>query len=129
VALSHDTAIRLSQLEQILAATAARTASAGSDAAGVHMSSVPSERIRALTVALDDGNGRDVDELDAVVMRLLLEEYVTAVSHLRAVARLAAARIDAATAPVREARRAVHRYSKAVESAPATRLDAAAAPL
>ena len=118
--IHHDTAIRLSQLEQILAATAGRTAPAVADAAGVHLSGVPADRIRGLTVLLHDGIERDVDAVDAIVMRLLLEEYVTAVGHLRAVARMAAAHIDGAAAPVREARRALHRHTKAAASAPIT---------
>src|SRR5687768_14147302 len=111
--MPHDTATRLSQLEQILAATAVGTTPAVADAAGVHLGGVSAERIRGLTLVLHDGISRNVDELDAIVMRLLLAEYVTAVAHLRAVARIAAAHIDGAAAPVREARRALHRHAKA----------------
>lgn len=82
------------------------------DAVHAHLSSVPVERIRRLTAELQGSNTVHPDEIDVAVMRLLLSEYSTAVNHLRAVARQAAATVDAAAAPLLDARRAVHRLSK-----------------
>jgi len=56
---------------------------------------------------------------DIVSIRLLLSEYSVAVAHLRTVARLAAATVDGAAEPLREARRTVHRLSKTMGAAPA----------
>lgn len=114
VSSSSDTAPRLARLEQILAQT---TSVSRTDvhAADVHLSSVPAERIRRLTAELADESARHPDEVDALIIRLLLNEYVTAVGHLRAVARMAAARVDGAGLPMREARRALHRHTKSVE--------------
>jgi predicted nucleotidyltransferase len=118
VASSSDTATRLVRLEQILAQTTSATENRSDvHAADVHLSSVPAERIRRLTAELADDAAREHDPVDAVVMRLLLNEYATAVGHLRAVARMAATRIDGAAVPMREARRALHRHTKSIESA------------
>lgn len=117
----RDTTARLTQIEEILAQTApGATASAGAgDATAIHLNSVSTDRIRRLTAELggvspDDGP----DVVDAVVMRLLLDEFATAVTHLRAVARTAASRVDGAALPLREARRAMHRLEKANAAAP-----------
>jgi hypothetical protein len=52
--------------------------------------------------------------VDAVLIRVLLNEYANAVGHLRAVARMAAASVDGAAAPMRQARLTLHRYNKAL---------------
>jgi len=118
VAPSHDTSERLARLEQILAQTASGSGSIAADngdGAEVHLSSVLTERIRLLTAELQ-GTASPLDESDAVVMKLLLNEYSTAVGHLRAVARMAAATVDGVTAPMLEMDRAVHRYIKTVDA-------------
>jgi len=74
------------------------------------------DRIRLLTAELRSTGSLDVDESDAVVMKLLLQEYSAAVGHLRAVARMAAATVDGVTAPMLETERAVHRHIKTVDA-------------
>ena len=112
---SRETTVRLTHIEEILAQTAPSPTAAAvtTDAATVHLNSVPIDRLRRLTAELGDtppAEGPDV--VDAVVMRLLLDEFATAVTHLRAVARAAASRVDAAAPPLRDARRALHRLEK-----------------
>jgi hypothetical protein len=118
VASSRDVEARLAHLEQILAQTTS-TSSSGTDAsaAGVHLASVPLERIRRLMNELRADGSRDIDDTEALIMRLLLNEYATAVAHLRAVAALAATVVDGAGPRMRDARRAVHRHTKSVEGA------------
>lgn len=118
VAPSRDTSERLARLEQILAQTASGSGSIAADngdVAEVHLSRVLTERIRLLTAELQ-GTASPLDESDAAVMKLLLNEYSTAVGHLRAVARMAAATVDGVTAPMLEMDRAVHRYIKTVDA-------------
>jgi hypothetical protein len=117
---SPDTARRLAHLEQILAETTSGTTSVSSsdtDATDVHLSSVPTERIRRLTRELQRDLPGALDEIDVVILTLLLNEYSSAVGHLRAVVRMAAATVDNAAGPVREAKRLAHRYGKMTESA------------
>ena len=109
----RDTSTRLAHIEEILAQTAPGATAGAADATAVHLNSVSIERIRRLTAALGDlplEQGPDV--VDAVLMRLLLDEFMTSVFHLRAVARTAVSRVDAATTPLRDARRAMHRLEK-----------------
>jgi hypothetical protein len=117
---SRDLAERLTRLDlilQILGQGSSTPAApvTDADAAQVHLAGVPIERIRRLTAELSDG-ARTPDELDTVLMRLLLNDFATGVTHLRAVARIAASRVDAAAGPMREARRALHRHSKSIEA-------------
>ncbi|HEY6612905.1 MAG TPA: hypothetical protein VIZ32_00255, partial [Vicinamibacterales bacterium] len=75
------------------------------DPVGVHLAEVPEARIRVLTRMLQqqptDGN----DDIDVLAMRLLLNDYIAAVAHLRAVARVAASLVDGVTAPVKQGHR------------------------
>jgi hypothetical protein len=75
--------------------------SPGADIVSLHLSAVAADRIRELSAALETAHAGD--EVDALAMRLLLNDYAAAVGHLRAVARAAAHRIDEAALPVREA--------------------------
>jgi hypothetical protein len=123
VASSRDTSTRRKVLEQILAETtpaASGTEIADADAAHAHLSSVPLERIRRLTAAVHESPSSNPDEIDAMAMRLLLDEYKTAVAHLRAVANEAASHVDGAGALSRQARVTAHRYRKSVTSRGAT---------
>lgn len=97
----EDTPTRLLNLERILAQSKNQTTSAGdADPVTLHLASVPTDRIRRFTSELESAGDGD-DALAAVTMRLLLNDYASAVAHLRAVARLAVARMDAATTPIR----------------------------
>jgi len=119
VAPSRDTSERLARLEQILSRTQSGSRAITADtanAADVHLSSVPTERIRLLTAELQRTDLPQLDESDAVVMKLLLNEYSAAVGHLRAVARMAAATVDGVTVPTLETERAVHRHIKTVDA-------------
>lgn len=69
---------------------------------------MPTERIRRFTHALGTPGGDvDNDAIDILTMRLLLNDFSSAVGHLRAVANIAASLIDKAAKPVREAQRVV----------------------
>jgi hypothetical protein len=100
---ADDLAERLLELDRILSRERAASFSGEGDPVSLHLSAVPAERIRELTSLLGRTAGSENDELDAVTMRLLLNDYTSAVGHLRAVARSAATRIDDAAMPVREA--------------------------
>jgi len=116
---SRDASERLVRLEQILSQTpsVSDAAPAGStDAAHVHLKAVPTERIRLLTAELQGAGSSELDESDAVVMKLLLNEYSSAVGHLRAVARMAAAAVDGVTAPTLETERAIRRHIKTIDA-------------
>jgi hypothetical protein len=108
---------RLRRLEQILSASSAAPVSAVDerDAATGHMESLPLERIRQLS-ALVDQQRAEADEVDAVVMRLLLNDYTAAVGHLRAVTRDAGSRLEAAAGPVADLRRFLWRDEKLREA-------------
>jgi len=113
---------RLTRLLQILTQSPSIStdkASESPDAADVHLASVPLDRIGQITAELQDRAGTETDEIDALAMRLLLNDYVIAVAHLRAVARLAAQRVDAAADPVDAARRLVRlRLKREQKSSP-----------
>jgi hypothetical protein len=106
-------AARLKQLESMLAHTASPGARPSEfDAADVHLNSVLVDRIRQLTDLLRGMNSAGDDALGALTLRLLLNEYRTAVAHLRSVAQMAANRVDAAPRTLKDAHRALHRYEK-----------------
>ena len=65
---------------------------------------VPLDRIRRITEELRNGASADIDEIDAVALRLLLSDYTMTVGHLRAAARLAEQRVAAARGPIEHAR-------------------------
>jgi len=98
---------RLIEIERILAQTtyvAAANDGAGNPVA-VHLADVPAARMSELTRILQQRPPEGNDEIDALAVRLLLNDYVAAVSHLRAVARVAASLVDGAAAPVKQADR------------------------
>ena len=109
-AASSDSSRRLRRLEQILAdAKVATVASSDGDTdpAETHVVVVPLDRIRRITAELQRAPDEDIDEIDAVAMRILLSDYSLTVSHLRAAARLAEQRVAAATVPIQRARSVV----------------------
>jgi hypothetical protein len=105
---------RLIEIERILAQT--KFVGGASDSAGnpvaVHLADVPATRIREFTRILQQRPLEANDDIDALAMRLLLNDYIAAVSHLRAVARVAASLIDGAAAPVKEIHRFLHADDK-----------------
>jgi hypothetical protein len=112
------TAQRLLRLEEILAHSkfSGVAVDGTTDRVKWHLDSVPLERIRQLTAELDARNGSVSDEIDAVAMRVLLNDYITAVQHLRSVARAAEAQLEAASAPLTDVRRFVWRELKLQEA-------------
>ncbi len=116
---------RLQRLEQILSSSKPAltlTTLDARDAATNHLQAAPLERMRQLTVELQSRSDGGQDEVDALAMRLLLNDYATAVAHLRAIARDAGERIDAAATPLNESRRAIWRAEK-IMNAPASAAD------
>ena len=86
-------------------------ASGDADPVTLHIADVPVERIRRFTAELQGGNG-DRDEIAAVTTRLLLNDYTTAVAHLRAVARISVARIESALEPIRQCQKFLRHEEK-----------------
>ncbi len=81
-----DASRRLMQLARIL--SDARPYAEGSTPDAVeYMHGVRLQRIQHLTAQLDERAGCDIDGVDAVTMRLLLEEYAHALAPLRAAVR------------------------------------------
>ena len=111
-AASPDSSRRLRRLQQIIGdATIAVTASSDRDPDPheAHLVVVPLDRIRRVTEELRNGASDDIDEIDAVTMRLLLSDYTLTVGHLRAAARLVQQRVAEATVPIQHARSVVPR--------------------
>jgi cob(I)alamin adenosyltransferase len=110
---------RLRRLQQILARPklVTGTADTGPDPAETHLASIDLERIRQVTCELQNRADEMPDDLDAVTARVLLNDYASAVGHLRAAARLAERRVASASAPIEEARRFIRHYEKAQRKA------------
>jgi hypothetical protein len=114
---------RLQRLALILAESkpSASASARDTDPADVHLDSVPLERIHRLTLELTQRASSDSDDVDGLAMRLLLNDYSSAVAHLRAVTRLTERRIADATAPIEDAKLQVrHREKRAKGSRPVT---------
>ena len=99
-----DSSWRLQRLAQILAESKPlpSTSARETDPADVHLGSVSLERISRLTAELQNA-ATDVDDIDRLAMRLLLNDDTAAVAHLRAAMRLAEQRMADATLPIEEA--------------------------
>jgi hypothetical protein len=112
---AQDNSQRMLRLQRILAdARQARPQTPASDgnSAQVHLASVPLDRIAQVTSELHARINAEIDDVDALAMQVLLNDYATAVAHLRAVARLAQHHVEAAAVPIDEARRFVRRQLK-----------------
>ena len=98
---------RLTEIERILAQTTDVFTPSDSpqDPVAVHLADVPTARIRAFTRMLQQQPFEANDGIDALAMRLLLNDYITAIAHLRAVARGAASLVDGAAVPVKQSQR------------------------
>ena len=108
---ANDAAKRLLDLERILAEPRKNESQSTGDPVTLHIADVPVERIRRFITELQSANG-DRDEVAAVTMRLLLNDYATAVAHLRAVARISVARIESALEPIRDCQKFLRREEK-----------------
>jgi hypothetical protein len=115
----HGSSQRLKDIERVLAQRSSVRAGADADAVAVHLADVDAGRLRAFTVALEQRLDQHVDEIDALVMRMLLNDYTASVGHLRAVAQTAASRIDDAALPVRESRKFLRRLDSKEAPGPA----------
>src|SRR5690349_601169 len=92
----HDPSTRIGRLVSILGDGSLAPASA-TDPADIHLRSVATERLRQLTTELRDATG--TTEVEALTVRVLLNEYRAAVMHLRIVAQMAATRVENAARP------------------------------
>jgi hypothetical protein len=109
---------RLRRLEQILAESRPPVLGVPGndwDAAVRQLEAAPFDRIQRITAELLQSHGPN-DEVDAVAIRLLLNDYAAAVCQLRTFIRLTVERVDAAADPVGEARGAVRRETRAREN-------------
>jgi hypothetical protein len=108
----HKPSPRLARLDRILSQSplnVATHATTETDPGQVHLMSVPLERIQALTMELQERSAADADEVDAITMRLLLNDYKAAVAHLRAVANGVDSRLLAVGAALHQSRKTVRR--------------------
>lgn len=127
-----DTSRRLTRLAQILSDARPYGEASVSDSAE-YLCRVRLQRMQHLTAHLDDRAGRDVDDVDAVAMRLLLDQYAGAVVHLRATAGESARMLADLAATVRTDRRLVDEQLEQQEkrfasAAPSDRLPASRNP-
>jgi hypothetical protein len=75
-----------------------------------HLESVRDERLRGLVAMMKTRiDDRDVDAEDALLLRLLLEEYANAVGHVRAAAQMIDERLSTARKTLHEGRRLAER--------------------
>ena len=102
---------RLRRLEDILARRSTSERRPDEELGGTtwHLSRIPFERIDALTAELRQRAGFENDETDALTARLLLNDYVSALTHLRAVAQAADARLADAAGEMGESRKLLRR--------------------
>ena len=108
----HRPSARLTRLDRILSQSPPAPvshASADTDPAQVHLMGVPLERIQGLTAELQERSTTDADEVDAITLRLLLNDYKAAVAHLRAVANGVDARLHVVGAELHESRKTLRR--------------------
>ena len=117
-----DASRRLAQLARILSDARPFGALSTTDVAE-HLHQVRLKRIEGFTAQLTDGDGRGIDAVDALAMRLVLDEYSSVVAHLRAAARERAAALGSLAAQLRSDRRLVeeqlaHREKQHAATAP-----------
>lgn len=108
---------RLLELERILTHDRAPRMVTGErrvDPVALHLADVPTERIVHFTQALrsSDAEFTENDDVDVLTMRLLLNDFITAVGHLRAVAEIAGSLVDKAASPVQDSRRFLEREDR-----------------
>jgi len=120
VSSGNDFASRLARLSFILNDASARRHAPASDPVEQHLASLRLDRIQRLTREVEERTGLETDELDKVAMRLLLEEYASALVHLRAVAREGAKNVQAAPAALKDVRRFVEKQQARLAKRPAS---------
>ena len=106
---ARDAFQRLARLEQILTHTVA--VGGDPDADRGRTREKQAQRIRQLTAELQHTVG-DNDELDAITMRLLLNDYSSLVESLRAMMRLAETSLLSTAGSLRETRRRFDQQEK-----------------
>jgi hypothetical protein len=111
VSFSPNTDHRLARLARIIAESGAsqKVHEGEVDSAVSRIESVPTERIARMTAEVRDGNRPDIDAIDMLAVRTLLDDYKTAVAQLRAALRITEKRIARAAGPVGEAERILNR--------------------
>lgn len=108
-----DTSERLRALERILAPrTVADTRDRHADPVALHASTLPTDRLRQLTLVLQRQPAGTLDPVATLTLRLLLNEYTSAVGHLRAVAQAAAHVVDTTSPTVEQAVRFLEQESR-----------------
>jgi hypothetical protein len=73
------------------------------------MRNVPLDRIAQVTMELQQRGNAAIDAVDTLAMRLLLNDYTVATTHLRSVARIAAQRMASASSHLQDVRALVER--------------------
>ena len=101
-----DASRRLTQLARILSDARPYGEAPATDLAE-HLHQVRLQRIQGFTAQLNDGNDRGVDAVDALAMRLVLDEYSSVVAHLRVAVRERAATLGSLAAQLKTDRRRV----------------------
>ena len=80
----------------------------GVNPVAARLASIPDERLRQLGAMLKERiDEREIDAQDALLLRLLLDEYSTAVRQLRAVTEVIDQRLNAARMTIAAGRRAI----------------------
>lgn len=97
---------RLAQLVRILDETSPRGETSMDDPAD-HLRQLRLQRIQRLTAQLGEHAGHDADDVDAVAMRLVLDDYSHVLAHVRTVAAESAKMLEGLAASVRADRRRV----------------------
>ena len=107
----HDLSQRLHRLEARVASRPRDDAAPAdsSDVVDWRMRSVPIDRIAHLTMELQQRGNAVVDAVDTLAMRLLLNDYTVATTHLRSVARIAGQRMATASSHLKDVRALVER--------------------
>ena len=114
----HDLSRRLQRLQAYVAAKppqADPTSTNSSDLADWHMRSVMLDRIAHLTMELQRRGDAVIDAVDALEMRLLLNDYTASTTHLRAVTRIAKEGMATASSQLRGVRKTIERDLKREE--------------
>jgi hypothetical protein len=109
VSAAYDPFERLLRLSQILSEQSMDGRAAGIEPP--HVRDARAQRIRQLTVELQHG-GIESDEVDAVTMRLLLNDFAAVLPAFRQMTREAEAHLSTAAGPIKNVRRELHRQEK-----------------